>query len=133
MDVFEATTAGFQVTVQPTWLPDQSDPARGLWRWAYEVIIRNQSDSTAQLVDRHWLITDARGRVEEVRGAGVVGELPVIAPGMSFAYVSGCALASSSGSMEGSYGMVWATSARPFRILIPRFALHTGEALGTLH
>lgn len=102
----EAVTRGIRVRVEPQFDPQRSQPARGKWFFLYTVTIRNESSATVQLLTRHWIITDGTGRVEEVRGPGVVGEQPVLAPGESFVYTSGCPLAVDVGKMEGSYQMV---------------------------
>ena len=102
----EAMTRGIRVEVRPNYLENQSDPRSGLWMFAYHVRILNDSTDTVQLLSRHWIITDATGRVEEVRGPGVVGEQPVLAPGQSFDYTSGCPLPTPMGTMHGSYQMV---------------------------
>jgi ApaG protein len=102
----EANTRGVVVTVRPDYLEHQSDPRNGVWMFAYHVRITNQGDDTVQLVSRHWIITDATGRVEEVRGAGVVGEQPVLEPGKTFEYTSGCPLPTPMGTMHGTYQMI---------------------------
>jgi len=102
----EAMTRGIRVEVRPNYLENQSDPRSGLWMFAYHVRILNDSTDTVQLLSRHWIITDATGRVEEVRGPGVVGEQPVLAPGQSFDYTSGCPLPTPMGTMHGTYQMV---------------------------
>ena len=102
----DTVSRGVRVHVQPEYLPDQSAPDEGLWVFAYHVTIQNQGEQTVQLVSRHWIITDARGEEEHVRGPGVVGFQPVLAPGESFQYSSGCPLRSSVGSMHGSFQMV---------------------------
>jgi ApaG protein len=102
----EAMTRGIRVEVSPDYLENQSDPRGGLWMFAYHVKVRNDGTDTVQLVGRHWIITDATGRVEEVRGPGVVGEQPVLKPGQSFDYTSGCPLPTPMGTMHGSYQMV---------------------------
>ncbi|MDH3402152.1 MAG: Co2+/Mg2+ efflux protein ApaG [Acidobacteriota bacterium] len=102
----EAVTRGVRVRVDPRFDPQRSQPARGRWFFLYTVTIRNESADTVQLLTRHWVITDGSGRVEEVRGPGVVGEQPILAPGESFQYTSGCPLAIEVGRMEGSYQMV---------------------------
>lgn len=102
----EAMTRGIRVEVSPDYLENQSDPRGGLWMFAYHVKVRNDGSDTVQLVGRHWIITDATGRVEEVRGPGVVGEQPVLKPGQSFDYTSGCPLPTPMGTMHGSYQMV---------------------------
>lgn len=102
----EATTRGVRVEVEPTWLPEQSDIKHGLWMFAYRVRITNIGGEPVQLLSRHWIITDANGHVEEVRGPGVVGKQPVIPPGQSYEYESGCPLPTAMGTMHGSYQMV---------------------------
>ncbi|MBV9841230.1 MAG: Co2+/Mg2+ efflux protein ApaG [Sphingomonadaceae bacterium] len=118
----EATTGDVTVRVSVSYLPEQSDPANGRWFWAYHIRIENDGDQPVQLVSRHWLITDGRGSAQEVRGEGVVGEQPLIGPGDSYDYVSGCPLHTPSGTMEGSYQML-AASGASFDATIPRFAL----------
>jgi ApaG protein len=100
------TTRGIEISVQSSYVPEQSEPDQHLWFFAYMVRIRNVGTETAQLVSRHWIITDANGRVEEVRGPGVVGEQPILEPGDSFEYSSACPLATSFGTMHGTYQMV---------------------------
>jgi len=117
------TTDGVTVRVAVSYLPEQSEPRRGRWFWAYHIRIENGSDRTIQLLTRHWVITDGRGARHSVEGEGVVGEQPMIAPGASFDYVSGCPLQTSSGAMQGSYRLV-AEDGRHFDAAIPKFALH---------
>jgi ApaG protein len=105
-----------------SFLPEQSDPERGRWFWAYHVRIENEGDAPVQLLSRRWAITDGRGTIHHVEGEGVVGEQPVIHPGGSYDYVSGCPLTTSTGVMEGHYNMV-AADGRMLRVAIPRFAL----------
>lgn len=119
---YEAETDGIVVRVRPSYLAGQSDPDGGRWVWAYQVEIVNLSPSPVQLVARRWLITDARGHIEEVRGAGVVGEQPTIQPGDSYSYASGCPLGTPSGSMVGGYSMV-DDLGRMFEAAIPAFSL----------
>ncbi len=102
----DTTTRGVRVCVTPAFLEDQSEPRAGLWAFAYEVRIENAGPDTVQLLSRHWIITDANGRVEEVRGAGVVGQQPRLRPGEAFEYTSGCPLPTPMGTMHGSYQMV---------------------------
>ena len=117
-----ATTRDITVRVSVTYLPEQSEPSKGRWFWAYHIRIENEGDGAVQLVSREWVISDGRGVQHEVRGEGVVGEQPVLEPGGSFDYVSGCPLTSPIGSMEGQYHMV-ATDGSNFAVEIPRFAL----------
>ncbi len=108
----EAVTRGVRVTVRPEYLPAQSAPQQGLWVHAYHVTIRNEGDVAVQLISRHWVITNARGAVEHVRGPGVVGVQPLLSPGESFTYTSGCPLDTNVGSMHGSYQMLDAAGER---------------------
>lgn len=117
-----AETEDIVVRVRPSYLAGQSDPASKRWVWAYQVEIENRGEAQVQLMSRHWIITDAYGRVEEVRGAGVVGEQPVIGPGDSYSYASGCPLRTPSGSMVGAYSMT-DDSGRTFEAAIPAFSL----------
>lgn len=115
-------TAGVTVRVSVSYLPEQSEPARGRWFWAYHVRIENEGTQAVQLLTRHWIITDGRGARHTVEGEGVVGEQPVIQPNGSFDYVSGCPLATPTGSMQGSYHMIGADGSA-FDVAIPKFAL----------
>jgi len=124
---YEATTRGIVVRVTPTYLPDQSDPEASQFTWAYTVEIENHGEEPVQLVSRHWVITDARNRVEEVRGPGVVGEQPSLEAGESFRYTSGCPLTTSSGAMRGAYQML-NRAGEIFDAEIPEFSLHLPEA-----
>lgn len=123
---YAATTDGIVVRVAPRYLAEQSDPASGRHAWSYHVRIENGSDRPVQLFARHWIITDARGNVEEIEGEGVVGEQPVIAPGGSFDYVSGCPLSTATGTMHGTYGMV--ADGEVFAVAIPLFTLDSPHA-----
>jgi ApaG protein len=116
------TTKRVTVRVSVSFLPEQSEPAQGRWFWAYHVRIENEGTQAVQLISREWTISDGRGGRHEVRGEGVVGEQPVIEPGSSFDYVSGCPLNTPTGSMEGRYHMVGANGGS-FAVAIPRFAL----------
>ncbi|MFK7991202.1 MAG: Co2+/Mg2+ efflux protein ApaG [Sandaracinaceae bacterium] len=100
-----AVTEGLRVVVESRYLPEQSDARARRYVWAYTVEVHNESEHRWQLLSRHWVITDADGDVEEVRGPGVIGQQPVLAPGEGFRYTSGCALQTPSGSMHGSYRM----------------------------
>lgn len=102
----EATTRGIHVSVVAEYAPERSQPADEQWFFLYTITITNTGAETVQLISRHWIITDANGRVEEVRGPGVVGQQPVLEPGESFTYTSGCPLPTSFGRMEGTYQMV---------------------------
>jgi len=118
----EAVTRDITVRVSVSFLPEQSEPQRGRWFWAYHIRIENGSYQAVQLLTRHWIITDGRGMRHTVEGEGVVGEQPMIAPGSSYDYVSGCPLATPTGSMQGSYEMVGADG-MTFDVAIPKFAL----------
>ena len=117
-----ATTRDITVRVAVSYLPEQSDPSSERWFWSYHVRIENGSDRAIQLLSRSWHIVDGRGTTHEVHGEGVVGEMPLIAPGGSFDYVSGCPLDTPSGSMSGSYRMV-DEEGTAFDVAIPRFHL----------
>lgn len=99
----EAVTEGVRVRVESRFVPQQSNPSRGRYVFTYTVKIENESSTTVQLRTRHWVITDASSRVEEVRGEGVVGEQPVLEPRQSFQYTSGCILKTPWGTMMGTY------------------------------
>ncbi|OAN58440.1 Co2+/Mg2+ efflux protein ApaG [Sphingomonas sp. TDK1] len=118
----EATTRDVVVRVSVSYLPEQSEPRRGRWFWAYHIRIENEGPVAVQLLTRHWVITDGRGLRHTVEGEGVVGEQPMIAPGASFDYVSGCPLSTPTGAMQGSYHMI-AEDGSAFDVTIPRFAL----------
>ena len=117
-----AKTGSMVVRVAVSYLAEQSSPASGRWFWSYHVRIENEGTQPMQLLSRHWIIRDGRGVVSEVRGEGVVGEMPLIMPGASFDYVSGCPLTTASGAMEGSYRMVGEDGAT-VDIAIPAFPL----------
>lgn len=119
---YEHSDRGVTVRVSVSYLPEQSEPAHGRWFWAYHIRIENDGDQAVQLLTRHWIIIDARGDRHDVRGEGVVGDQPLIEPGESYDYVSGCPLQTPSGSMEGSYGMI-AEDGAVFEAPIPRFPL----------
>jgi len=125
--IYEATTHGIRVTVKPQYLAERSSPEEGQWVWAYEVRLENQGQATVQLLTREWLIIDANGTREEVRGDGVVGDQPMLDPGDSYTYTSGCPLKTPSGFMSGHYGMVDGEG-RGFDIEIPAFSLDLPNA-----
>ena len=102
----EATTRGVRVQVLSEYAPDRSRPAEQQWFFLYTITITNDGEDTVQLLSRHWIITDGAGHVEEVKGPGVVGQQPVLGPGESFTYTSGCPLGTPFGRMEGTYQMV---------------------------
>ena len=119
---FAETTRGITVRVSVSFLPEQSEPAKGRWFWAYHIRIENEGQMAAQLMTRHWEITDGRGAKSVVEGDGVVGDQPVVMPGASYDYVSGCPLTTPSGHMLGSFGMV-AEDGSTFDVAIPKFLL----------
>jgi ApaG protein len=130
--MYRASTRGIEVAVEPFYIEDQSDPEDHRYVWGYRVVITNRSAVTVQLRSRYWHITDERGLVDEVRGPGVVGEEPVLRPGDSFQYQSGCPLDTPSGVMRGSYQMESETG-ELFDIEIPAFSLDRPGVLRTLN
>jgi ApaG protein len=117
-----ANTREIAVSVEPTYLETRSSPDSSQYIWAYRVVIENQGRETVQLLSRHWMITNARGELTEVKGPGVVGEQPVLKPGESFEYTSGAPLNTPSGMMGGAYQMESENGER-FNIEIPTFSL----------
>lgn len=130
--MYRAKTEGIEVTVVPSFLPEHSSVESGRYVWAYRVAIHNAGNEPVQLRSRRWVITDARGHVEEVEGVGVVGEEPVVLPGETFRYTSGCPLTTSSGTMVGQYEMERATGER-FWIDVPPFSLDLPDETRTVH
>ncbi len=130
--MYTAVTHDIQVTVLPDYLDERSEPEENRFFWAYTIEITNLGRSVVQLVARHWIITDALGRVEVVKGLGVVGEQPVLNPGETFRYTSGCPLSTPSGVMSGTYRMADAEG-RSFSIEIPAFSLDSPHAKRTLN
>lgn len=106
MTTSEATTRGIRIRVRSSYVPERSQPAEGQWFFVYNVQIVNEGAETAQLMSRHWIITNADGHVEEVKGPGVVGKQPILQPGESFEYTSFCPLPTAFGTMQGTYQMV---------------------------
>jgi ApaG protein len=131
-DMYERITRGIRVAVSPSFLDDQSDPTEDQYLWSYTVIIENTGPETVQLMSRYWHITDGEGHVQEVRGPGVVGAQPVLAPGQSFQYTSGCPLPTASGYMMGRYQMRSA-SGEAFEAEIPPFILESPHERRQLH
>ncbi len=130
--MYTAVTHDIQVTVLPDYLDDRSEPDENRFFWAYTIEITNLGRSTVQLLSRHWIITDAVGKIETVKGLGVVGEQPVLNPGETFRYTSGCPLTTPSGMMSGTYRMS-DTEGRGFTIEIPAFSLDSPHAKRTLN
>ena len=122
MTPYIANTRGIAVSVEPTYLETRSSPESSQYLWAYRVIIENQGRETVHLLSRHWMITNARGELTEVKGPGVVGEQPVLKPGERFEYTSGAPLNTPSGMMGGAYQMESERGER-FDIEIPTFSL----------
>jgi ApaG protein len=116
------------VSAQTQYLPDQSDEAQGRYVFAYTITLRNAGSVAAQLISRHWIITDAQGLVQEVRGLGVVGSQPLLEPGETFEYTSGAAIATAVGTMRGSYQMLGKDGTR-FEAAIPEFTLSVPRVL----
>jgi ApaG protein len=120
----------YEVTVVPKaqYVADQSDPERNQFVFAYTIRITNTGTVAAQLVSRHWVITDADQRVQEVKGVGVVGQQPLLRPGETFEYTSGASLATAVGTMRGTYQML-AEDGQPFDVPIPQFTLSVPRTL----
>ena len=130
--MYRAVTRKIEVTVTPRFVSERSSPSNAYYFWAYTIDIANLGAETVQLKTRHWRITDAMGRRQEVRGAGVVGKQPVLKPGESFEYTSGVPLPTPSGFMVGSYGMVTAAGEH-FDIEVPAFSLDSSYAERTIN
>lgn len=116
----------FRVEVEPQFLPEQSAPDQDVYSFAYTITITNTGEVPAQLISRHWIISDAGGGTEEVKGLGVVGHQPLLKPGEAFQYTSGCRLRTPAGTMQGSYFCVAEDGTR-FDVEIPMFALDDGR------
>ncbi len=130
--MYRAVTRKIEVTVTPRFVSERSSPANGYYFWSYTIDITNLGGETVQLKTRHWRITDALGRLQEVRGPGVVGEQPTLKPGELFEYTSGVPLPTPSGFMTGTYGMVTSEGER-FDIEIPAFSLDSSYAERTIN
>ena len=130
--MYSATTHSIVITVEPYYLDDESEPGNHRYVWAYKVRIENKGGDTVQLKSRYWRITNSRGRIQEVRGEGVVGEQPVLAPGESFEYTSGTPLTTPSGIMVGRYYME-TPDGRGLDVDIPAFSLDSPDQRVTLH
>ena len=120
--MYSAITHDIQITATPAYSPERSEPAENRYFWTYTIDIVNRGAIQVQLLERYWRITDGNGRLETVRGPGVVGETPILQPGESFRYTSGCGLNTASGLMSGSYRMMDADG-RGFDVEIPVFSL----------
>jgi ApaG protein len=133
-EAYSETTRNIRVTVRAFYLADQSEPQRAHFVWAYRVNIENRGQEAVQLLRRTWLITDALGRTQQVNGAGVVGEQPVLEPGESFEYTSGTPLPTPSGFMRGTYHMIVGATGEAFDVAIPAFSLDSPhQPAGRLH
>jgi ApaG protein len=130
--MYRAVTRKIEVTVTPRFVSERSSPNNGYYFWAYTIDIANRGHETVQLKTRHWRITDALGRLQEVKGPGVVGEEPILKSGESFEYTSGVPLQTPSGFMTGTYGMV-TMDGEHFDIEIPAFSLDSPSAERTLN
>lgn len=130
---YTETTRAIEVTVQPFFLEDQSDPEESRYVWAYRVRISNKGQETVQLLRRKWRITDAKGQITEVEGPGVVGAQPVLEAGESFEYTSGTPLNTPSGFMQGTYRLTAAATGETFDVVIPVFSLDSPHAGGQVH
>ncbi len=122
VDMYNSITSDISVSVLPVYIDERSKPEEGMYFWAYRVVVENRSDDSVQILSRHWHITDGNGLVEEVDGAGVVGEQPVIEAGDSFEYTSGCPLDTPSGIMVGHY-VVKKADGDTIKVAIPAFSL----------
>ena len=130
--MYTTTTHSIMVSVEPTYLDDESRPRRNRYVWAYHVTIENRGVEPVQLKSRYWKITDSLGRTQEVRGEGVIGEQPLIPPGESYEYSSGTPLSTPSGIMVGSYYMETGDG-RTLEIDIPAFSLDSPEERSQVH
>src|SRR3954466_4289325 len=130
---YELETKRIRVAVRPAYLDDQSSPDDDRYVWSYTVTIENRGVEPVQLLSRYWNIVDGTGRMQEIRGAGVVGAQPVIAPGESFQYTSGCPLETASGYMVGRYQMVSVASGESFEADIPAFLLESPYERRQIH
>ncbi len=130
--MYRAVTRKIEVMVTPRFVSERSSPSNGYYFWSYTINITNLGSETVQLKTRHWRITDASGRLQEVRGPGVVGEEPTLKPGESFDYTSGVPLPTPSGFMTGSYGMVTSVGEH-FDIEVPAFSLDAAFAERTIN
>ncbi|MFD1197868.1 Co2+/Mg2+ efflux protein ApaG [Brucella gallinifaecis] len=130
--MYKAVTRDIEVTAEPFYLEDQSEPEENRYVWGYRITIANNSSQSVQLRSRYWQITDGNGRIEEVRGAGVIGEQPTLNPGDSYQYSSGCPLSTTSGVMVGRYQMQ-SSDGSAFEVDIPAFSLDIPETRRTLN
>ncbi len=132
MSSYNCTTRLIKITAEPVFLDEESQPEDDYYVWAYTIVIENTGKEVVQLLSRHWMITDAHGRVHEVRGPGVVGEQPILQPGESFEYTSGTPLSTTTGIMVGSYEMT-TNSGEKFDVEVPPFSLDCPYAVHNVH
>jgi ApaG protein len=130
--MYRAVTHDIEITAEPVYLDEQSAPQQGRWFWAYTITITNHGRESVQLLSRHWRITDGNGQLHEVRGEGVIGEQPLIEPGNSFTYTSGCPLQTPEGIMVGDYTMV-KPDGEMISVAIPAFSLDSQTTKRVLH
>jgi ApaG protein len=130
--MYRAVTRQIEVTVEPNFMPERSSAEKSRYFWSYTIVITNNGNETVQLRTRHWIITDASGRRQDVKGEGVVGEQPVLAPGERFEYTSGVPLVTASGFMTGRYQMISETGEQ-FEIDVPTFSLDSPDSKRVLN
>jgi ApaG protein len=130
--MYKAVTRGISVTVSPRYMPEESSPDSGRYFFAYTVEITNTGPERVKLRDRYWRIIDGHGQIQEVRGSGVIGRQPVLGPGESFSYTSGCPLTTPNGTMQGNYVMV-TDAGETFDAEIPAFSLDSPDARRVVH
>lgn len=130
--MFSKTTRQITITATPQFLAEHSEPGDNHYVWSYTIQLENNGDETVQLLNRHWKITDAKGLTQEVRGAGVIGEQPILKPGEAFKYTSGTALGTASGVMLGEYEMITPTGEH-FEVEVPAFSLDSPYHVGRLN
>lgn len=132
MSLYNCTTRRIKITAEPIFLDNESQPDEDYYVWAYTIVIKNTGKEVVQLLNRHWVITDGLGRVQEVRGAGVVGEQPILQPGDSFEYTSGTPLSTTTGIMVGIYEMT-TDAGEKFDVNVPAFSLDCPYAVHNVH
>lgn len=130
--MYRAITRQIEVTVEPSFLPEKSSAAESRYFWSYSIVITNSGTEPVQLLTRHWIITDAGGRQQHIRGEGVVGEQPKLSPGEHFKYTSRVPLTTASGFMAGSYQME-SESGERFDIQVPAFSLDSPDSKRVLN
>ena len=130
--MYRAVTRQIEVTVEPNFMPDRSSAEKSRYFWSYTIVITNNGNETVQLQTRHWIIIDASGLRQDVKGEGVVGEQPVLGPGERFEYTSGVPLSTASGFMTGRYQMVSETGEQ-FEIDVPTFSLDSPDSKRVLN